>query len=243
MIYKNLIYIHIPKTGGSSIRNSLNLNYELLFNSNKENLIKMGYSNLTRLFENYDFTIGSFEDHLPYQLIKNKELNLNKFIFTFLRNPFSRAVSLYFEITNGPTHCFNNKKRISFDDFIKVLIEKDYWFSIPMIDYIGEKNLSDLNFIGRFENFENDIYKLKNKIKIKIKHHNYNNHMNSNKKFNDYRSFFKKSNTIDNVTKYYHRDLKFFGYSYDNFLSYEEKKTKKTFILSRMIKRKLFNLI
>ena len=36
MIYKDIIYIHIPKTGGSSIRNSLNENYKLIFNSTEK---------------------------------------------------------------------------------------------------------------------------------------------------------------------------------------------------------------
>ena len=100
MIYKDFIFIHIPKTGGSSIRNSLNKNYELIYNATKENLKKLGYSNLNENFEDYDLKIHDFSDHLPYQLIKKKELDKDKYKFTFIRNPFSRAVSLYFEMRN-----------------------------------------------------------------------------------------------------------------------------------------------
>ena len=77
MVYNDLIFIHIPKTGGSSIRSSLANNYKLLYNATEQNFIKLGYSNLTN-FENYNFSIHNFKDHLPYQIIKKNKLEKNK---------------------------------------------------------------------------------------------------------------------------------------------------------------------
>ena len=51
----------------------------------------------------------------------------------------------------------------SFEYFVNLVTKKSYWFTIPMIDYIGIDNIAKIDFIGRFENFENDILQLKKK--------------------------------------------------------------------------------
>ena len=245
MIYENLVYIHIPKTGGSSIRNSLGKNYNLIFNASKDNLTKMGFINLNKKFETYDFSIGEFKDHLPYQMIIEKKLDYNKFVFTFVRNPFSRLISLYFECLGNNFHIkdLNTNNNINFEQFVNIITEKPYWFTIPMIDYIGVKNVKKIDFLGKFENFESDIFKLKKKLKISIKHHNFNNQLTSKFKFSDYRSFYSNNKIIDKVNSYYEKDFEIFQYDYDNFLDFEKNKIKLTTIFSRIIKRKIINLI
>lgn len=244
MIYKNLIYIHIPKTGGSSIRNSLNKNYKLIYNSNFENFEKMGFKNYSEKFENYNFPIFSFKDHLPYQLIKRADYHKDKFKFTITRNPFSRIVSLYFECIANKLHLegLKIKKTILFDDFVDIICKKSYWFTIPMTDYIGSKNLNDIDFIGRFENFDDDLIKLRKYLKISIKHHNYNNSVKSIFKFSDYRTYFKNKENIDKVYKLYKDDFDNFNYDYKKFLSFERKKINLINILLKITKRKLNNL-
>tara|TARA_Y100000389_G_C17414290_1_gene492767 strand:- start:757 stop:1491 length:735 start_codon:yes stop_codon:yes gene_type:complete len=244
MVYNDLIFIHIPKTGGSSIRSSLSKNYDLIYNANKENLIKLGYSNFEN-FENYKFSIHNFKDHLPYQLIKKNKLEKNKYVFTFIRNPFSRVVSMYFECMANKFHIdgLNTKKNISFEDFVEIINKKPYWFALPMVDYIGIKNIDDIDFIGRFENFENDILKLKKKVKISIKHHNFNNHIKSKLKFGDYRKFYSNNKIIDKVNQIYDKDLRKFKYDYEKFLDFEKKKIKLTTIFLRVLKRKIINLL
>ena len=244
MVYNDLIFIHIPKTGGSSIRSSLGNNYNLLYNCTQQNFIKLGYSNLEN-FENYNFSIHNFKDHLPYQIIKKNKLEKAKYVFTFIRNPFSRIVSIYFTWANSPVLIddgMNVSKNINFEEFVDIIIEKPYWFSLPMIDYIGNKNIKDVDFFGRFENFENDIFKLKKKINISIKHHNFNNNINSKFKFADYSKFYSNNKIIDKVSSYYEKDLNTFKYDYEQFLDFEKKKIKLTTIFSKILKKKFINI-
>ena len=45
----------------------------------------MGFVNLNKKFETFDFSIGEFKDHIPYQLILEKKLDYKKFSFTLWR--------------------------------------------------------------------------------------------------------------------------------------------------------------
>ena len=243
MIYKNFIFIHIPKTGGSSIRSSLSDNYELIHNASEVNFQQLGYNDSNEKFEKYDFTIHSFKDHLPYQLIKRKGY-FSKYTFTFIRNPFSRIVSLYYECISAEMHQNNLgiTKNTSFEDFLNLLIKNQYWFTIPMIDYIGEKNLNYIDDIFRFEDFDNGIYKLRKKLTISIKHHNHNNIVASKNKFSDYRQYYFDKENIEKVYFLYKKDLDYFNYNFDKFTRFEKRKMNIFTILQRIIKRKLSNI-
>lgn len=242
MIYKDFIFIHIPKTGGSSIRSSLGDNYELIYNASEINFKKLGYIDVNEKFEKYDFTIYSFKDHLPYQLIKKDEY-YSKYTFTFIRNPFSRIVSLYYECISAELHQNNLgiSNNITFEDFLNILIKNQYWFTIPMIDYIGEKNLNYIDDIFKYENFDDEIFKLKKKFKISIKHHNHNNVIASKTKFSDYRPYYFNKENIEKVYFLYKKDFDYFNYNFDKFKKFEKKKMKIYTILQSILKRKFGN--
>ena len=121
MIFNKITFLHIPKTAGSSIINSLNKNYVLLFKGNKEDFIKekidpeMNYNDTSNL-------IGDFEVNLPMDLIILNKNYLNTPIFTFIRNPFSRAVSLYFECLRDRKHHkkLNMNNKTVFEEFLNI---------------------------------------------------------------------------------------------------------------------------
>lgn len=100
---KNLLFIHIPKTGGTYIENKLK-KYD------KYNLF--GYSNV---FQSYlqHFT------YIQYIEILKKEINVyNK--FTIIRNPYDRLYSAYkqkFNNTSDP-YLINMMKSYDFKDFV-----------------------------------------------------------------------------------------------------------------------------
>jgi hypothetical protein len=76
LIYNNKVFIHIPKTGGTSI-SSLTCPTNYFIN-------KYEYSNI----DNYLLI------HAPINLINEKENNIIKKI-AFVRNPYTRFISIY----------------------------------------------------------------------------------------------------------------------------------------------------
>ena len=63
MIYKDFIFIHIPKTAGSTIRSSLNKNSKLLYNGSPLNFKRIGIKK-NDLLKNSNVKIYDFVDYL-----------------------------------------------------------------------------------------------------------------------------------------------------------------------------------
>jgi hypothetical protein len=86
---KKIIFIHINKTGGTSIT-KLFRNY-----INKKNIVFQGIRENRGLGETEDFNLKN--KHFTLKKYKNNLKNFHDyFIFTIVRNPYSRALSLYY---------------------------------------------------------------------------------------------------------------------------------------------------
>lgn len=89
---KNVLFIHIPKTGGTSVEHYLSEKYSLPLN----------HKNLYGIIQNNEYiNINSSLQHLSFkEIIKNKKyFNLdlkNLKIFTIVRNPYDRIISQLF---------------------------------------------------------------------------------------------------------------------------------------------------
>lgn len=192
-IYNNkYVFLHIPRTGGSIIENKLCEKYSQdYFGIDKMGLSKQHY------------TLD--------KLISNKDKN-NIFVFTFVRNPFDRILSSYLNWTINHTPDFDK-----YIDMVKMVVENklylykgafnknDISHYIPMTTMIGNHKL---DFIGKFENYENDIKKLSeisdmtNLNEIIIKKRNI-----------DYRTFYNERNKKI-ISELYKDDLKEFNYTF-----------------------------
>jgi|TARA_R110000787_G_scaffold51004_4_gene121107 hypothetical protein len=142
------------------------------------------------------------------QNINDKELN-NYFKFTFVRNPFSRLVSYWYDtflsvypnfkdlVKEGIFNKKGNPKKLHFQT-------QSGLFSTP------EGNILDLDFIGKVENIDNDWEILCNKINIpfqKLGHYTKNS-------YNKYTTYYDKK-TIEIVSKWYKKDLEIFNYKFN----------------------------
>jgi hypothetical protein len=129
-----------------------------------------------------------------------------------VRNPWDRMVSLwkYGMEKNGyleNTHGFNGM--MSFKEWI--LCDSDF---ISMVGnytkyYIGKNNEVTVDFIVKFENFQEDFNIVCDKIGIprkKLPHKNKTNHKHYTEYYDD--------ETRDIVTKKYAKDIEYFGYKF-----------------------------
>ena len=181
----NIVFIHIPKNGGSSIRRGY-------FNNN---------------FEKY---VG---DTFP-------EKWKNKFKFTFVRNPFDRFISAYKMFTEG---FIKDKSHMDWDfyqkmtthEFLKEAIDDKNYFDTSGIGFHTYPQTHKFNFldmvdyIGRFETFEDDFKEICGLNNIK-----YTNlpHWNKTKRDN-YKEYY-DDELFKKVSEYYYDDLKILNYNF-----------------------------
>lgn len=188
---KKFLFIHIQKTGGTSITNHLR-------------------SNIADL-QSY------IKPHSPLSLAEEKYYEY--YTAAFVRNPFERLVSWYVMIQSlkNPNYLQSEvlKRAKNFNEFIlncEDVVSKSGWkaFSQNQVDYLCDKNGKiNIDFIGRFENLSEDaatLSKILNVTDRNIPHLNKSKHQH-------YREYY---NTITKniVKKRFERDLDFFKYSF-----------------------------
>ena len=186
------IFIHIPKTAGVSLAKAI-------------------------------FGDVSFEGHRSFYFnsialnIKNEKY----FSFAFVRNPFDRLYSAYKFLEKGGMNIHDKNtfnihlsKYRNFEDFVLNGINKKLIYQIthliPQYEYLCNNSGRILvDFIGKFENLDNDIILLSKKLKkdIKLNHHNYN-----EKK--DYKMAY-TDEMIEKVHQVYQKDIDIFEYNFE----------------------------
>ena len=149
VVNKNFIFVHVPKTGGTSIR-SLIEDYAM--------------GRTEEFSEEHDVIFSA------YQQMPDENFN-SKFKFAFVRNPFDRELSNYFWHTK-----MNGHIDISFPDWVKWRYDEmsdflsviqfseksDYYYQkgfakTPQIGFlINEKGKIIVDFVGRFETLQED---------------------------------------------------------------------------------------
>lgn len=224
----NTIFIHIPKTAGMSLYESV-LDLDKFFswflglNFTKEDSIITNPENFKAI------TMG----HLYYKSLieanyMSKIYYKKAFKFCFVRNPYDRLVSLY------KYHRVNNRLHFNFDKFVEILYNEFKLKRVPSIGLFNVKTFSnlsqlyhkqiyanqynemirwippDIGFIGRFENIESDINELLKILGytgdiINIPKLNYT-------KSDDYMSYYTNEQTIKYTSTIYKHDIRRFGY-------------------------------
>ena len=127
--YNNFLFIHIPKTGGTSINNTFEKNNLKTWNTVKD------------------------YGHDPLYILKDNNIINNKtFIFSIVRNPYTRAFS-YWKHFN-----INNETNLSFMEFLlnienKIQTNKTPWIIYDQTFFLYDKEIN-LTKLYKFENLK-----------------------------------------------------------------------------------------
>ena len=207
------LYVHIPKTGGSSMRSVLN---RLRW---RDPLYYMQF--ICSRFSHWSGhkTGTKFPRHA--RIIAAKEM-LPKpyfdslFKFAIVRNPWDVQVSAYHHIKRDHPHLLG--KYQSFEDYLKYRFDParswDYFIdglSQPQMSYLVDLDGSVLvDFMGRFERLEEDVRNIFKTLglDLNLPHHR------KEKSRKDYRKYYNLE-TIELVQTHYQRDIEFLSYSFE----------------------------
>lgn len=214
---KNLIFIHIPKTGGCSIENVLMKDF--LKKNDKQGSLKFDEELKKNMVKNkkwaQHFSLQEIELHYKVESIEEA------IKFTVVRNPWNRAVSEYlYMIKMGGCNCSNKKEKIPKNFFEYVCSGFSCsWKNhvLPQTNFLKNKQgRVDMNFIARFENFEEDVENIFKKIGVSSEltlpkfNASFNNYL---KYTQPYWSFYNKK-TKRIIENMYAEDIETFGYEF-----------------------------
>jgi chondroitin 4-sulfotransferase 11 len=173
-------------------------------------------------------TINDFDSKLKRNEIwnsleYNQEKLKNYFKFVFVRNPFDRLVSCYFNkilmtknwdgTKRTPENDIHKKMiqdNISFTDFVRKITTL-HWKTDAHWDLQSDRlpNINEFDFVGRYENLQKDFdYVCK---QIKLKQYNLPSILKTNHK---HYSYYYTNETIKIVEEKYKKDLDLFNYMY-----------------------------
>jgi len=188
------IFIHIPKTGGTTILKTLN---------NGRNAIRY---------------------HTPYMdFLKYNPVLFNEFYkFSFVRNPFDKIYSAYSYLCGGgdqdtdlPLSDEINRYK-DFDDFVvnglaEGLYRSHNLFRAQSYFVTAHDEKVMVDFVGKLEQFSQDWKIVADKLKLPQNP----GFTNKSNRLNDYRKAYKKTKTIEIIDLLYKQDLKRWGYTFE----------------------------
>jgi len=204
---QNLLFIHIPRTAGSSIE-------MLLWDS-----IKTKPYDCEKFLMGWDKKNNIFRQHATY----NEALFFYgldpKFSFSVVRNPYTKIVSewQWFKLNfsySGSLMDFIKRKNTSiyFNKQDPQFYRKDHF--LPQKDFIVHNNSLTVDLLGRHENLYAFFDHICDRFSFKHKNWSKNLRYNRNKSKNDSNTIqdFHNAQTKDEVYARYKEDFLFFGY-------------------------------
>ncbi len=199
------VFIHIPKTAGTSISNGL----AGLDGNNARWVAKTKHETFAMFEKNIGGRLSFFDRF-------KGDSPLSYFKFCFVRNPWDRMSSFYRYLQEA-----RPRKEIdtvtSFKDFLLQAEAGEPWIQTlhsmkPQADYLcALDGTINIDFLGHFEFLKEDLESISNLIDVTIPLAHQNKSSNA---VADYRTDY-DDEMIDLVARRYSKDIDLFGYSFD----------------------------
>jgi hypothetical protein len=185
------IFVHVPKTGGCSVSNSL-----------------------------FGCGTGGHRTVTEYKQIFGETTFNSYFKFAFVRNPWDRVVSIYFFFKKGGPIAFQRwaqtqlGENCNFESFVRGCFMREdtyaHKFLLPQHKFLCDKTGTLMvDFLGRFENFEEDFKRVRERLGglgSELKH------INASKR-GHYKDYY-TDETRAIIAQAYRTDIALFGYEF-----------------------------
>lgn len=181
------LFIHIPRTGGTSIES------QFQYNTAKE--------------QNKHWNLNDWKNHLSDENLESY------FKFAFVRNPWDVIVSKYFDKGwySSPLHGRGGEIGYHCGKSLKYFLDHyqpaKHEHGDSLLDYFDPEQM---DFVGRFENRTNDLEYICKKIGINI---NANKKVRSHRHKKHYAEYY-DDETRQIVAERYAKDIEYFGYKF-----------------------------
>ena len=204
----DFLFVHIPKTGGTSVRNAL-----APFAT--EPLNHWHNRELKRLGVNTNVLLGNFQSYRYRKHAKistaqrciPQDVFAGMFKFSFVRNPWDLLVSNYSFIRSHPNHKRHGRvSKLTFPEFIEFAAFKRIGFQKRAISDAYGNLLVDK--VGFFENLNSDFEEITDRLSIVSELP----HLNQVPRA-DYRDFY-TTETRRKVAEIYREDIEVFEYEF-----------------------------
>lgn len=152
--HSKTVFVHIPKNAGQSVERVFLDRLDLTWDTRAPLLLRrndrseLGPPRLAHL---------TAQDYVALKYIPQAMFD-DYYKFTFVRNPWDRAVSFYKYLVSSSEFDFNT---FVSDVLAQHLWENMHWFVGPQSDYVfGEDGQMLVDFVGRFERLQDDFNKV-----------------------------------------------------------------------------------
>jgi hypothetical protein len=203
------IFIHIPRTAGTSIQTAL-APYahcvERHWMNRALELVGIRVNHFAphpwKRFRGH-VTAAQLRSHLPSEVFEDL------FKFAFVRNPWDLMVSYYHYLLCEPRHHRHQQvRRIeSFEAYVEYMVRRNRF---PQTRYVtGAKGHLLVDFVGRFESLRADFGYVCRRLglTLRLPHVNQSAHR-------DYRTYY-SDRSAELVATHFRRDIERFGYTFD----------------------------